>query len=480
METLHPGIYMQEKASPGAIEAVGTSVTALLGITPRGSLDSTFISNWAEYVRSFASDLSTHKTAFMASADLSYAVYGFFLNGGTKLYVKNVRSDTAVAAKIVVPATTGVTFTMKEVGAFANATYEVEITSASSTFNVDILFNDEVVESYLGVVATASAATTTNPYYATAINEKSSFVTVGTTGTLAAGTGAMAGGVDGISDLADADWVAALDSLDSLDDLNIVAIPGIASTAVQKGLVDYCTARGDCVAVCDFPVNTTTTAAKTFRAALSGNAAIYYPWIKVVDPLSDTSILRVIPPSGHIAGIYARTDKERSVSKAPAGIEATIRGAVALETETTEALSDIMNPLGINLIMSRKNRGIVVWGARSLRPELDKRYISVVRLDINIFQSVKRGTDWAVFEPNDFKLWERLKESVSALLRTKWKDGDLVGTTTAEAFYVKCDEEINDKTARDSGRVYCEVGYAPSTPGEFIIFQFSHQTKSSS
>lgn len=198
--------------------------------------------------------------------------------------------------------------------------------------------------------------------------------------------------------------------------------------------------------------------------------ALYYPWIRIANPLGNGASI-LVPPSGHLAGIYARSDTERGVHKAPAN--EVIRGVMAVETQITKSEQDILNPVGVNCIRAFPGRGIRVWGARTLSSDASWRYINVRRLFNFVEESIQQGTQWIVFEPNDQALWARIRRDVSAFLTTVWRSGALFGLTPAEAFYVKCDEENNPTATRDLGQVVIEIGLAPVKPAEFVIFRIS-------
>jgi len=201
----------------------------------------------------------------------------------------------------------------------------------------------------------------------------------------------------------------------------------------------------------------------------SSYAAMYYPWISVMDPATDRVIQ--IPPSGHIAGIWARNDNTRGVHKAPAN--EVVLGAVGLSYQTTKGEQDTLNPNGVNGIRAFPGRGIRVWGARTLSSNPSWRYINVRRLFNYVEKSIEGGTQWVVFEPNDRKLWARVRRDVSAFLRTVWRDGALFGSSPSEAFYVKVDDELNPPESRDLGRLIIEIGMSPVKPAEFVIFRIS-------
>jgi hypothetical protein len=201
-------------------------------------------------------------------------------------------------------------------------------------------------------------------------------------------------------------------------------------------------------------------------------AALYYPWIEVMDPLSKSPIL--IPPSGHVAGIWARTDATRGVHKAPAN--EVVLGANGLGFQVTGEEQGGLNQVGINCIRSFPGRGIRVWGARTLSSDPEWRYLNVRRLFNYVSESIMNGTQWAVFEPNDQRLWTQLRISTANFLTRVWRDGALFGSTLAEAFYVKCDAETNPPDVVEAGQVVVEVGIAPVKPAEFVIFRISQFT----
>jgi Bacteriophage tail sheath protein len=206
------------------------------------------------------------------------------------------------------------------------------------------------------------------------------------------------------------------------------------------------------------------------RPPTSNYAATYFPWIIVQHPL--TGQLVAVPPSGHMAGIWARTDTTRGVHKAPANEG--VHGAVGLEQALTREEQAVINPAGVNAIRSFPGAGILVWGARTLDEEASPfRYLNVRRLFNMLKESIGDNTRWIVFEPNDYMLWRSIVRDVSAFLTLVWRDGALFGRTPQEAFFVKCDAEVNTEEERDAGRVVCLIGVAPVKPAEFVVFKLS-------
>jgi phage tail sheath protein FI len=278
-----------------------------------------------------------------------------------------------------------------------------------------------------------------------------------------------------------------LATLEAIDDVAIVAAPGFVDAVSFNDVAAHCAKMGDRVAIYDPPETVSkieqllevavpkgegAAKARGVRPPMSdkGDGAFYYPRIKVRDPLSQSTEGVFVPPSGHIAGIWARTDAARGVHKAPAN--EMIRGALDVERMITRAEQEVLNPAGVNCIRFFPMEGIRVWGARTIAAEASEwRYLNVRRLFNMVEESIARGTRWVVFEPNDRPLWRDIVRDVSAFLRTIWRDGALMGRTAEEAFFVQCDEETNPPESIDQGRVIIKVGIAPVKPAEFIVFR---------
>lgn len=273
--------------------------------------------------------------------------------------------------------------------------------------------------------------------------------------------------------------------LEELDDVTMVVVPDLMTPmpgksleldtikAVQTLVIAHCEKMGDRVAILDAPPHMKPMQVRKWRMDLAGYdssyAALYYPWIEVSDPVTDRP--KLVPSSGHIAGVWARNDNTRGVHKAPAN--EIIRGATGLANNVTKGEQDILNPNGINCIRAFPGMGIRVWGARTLSSNPSWRYINVRRLFNFVEKSIERGTQWVVFEPNEPRLWARVRRDVGAFLNIVWREGALFGATPAQAFYVKCDEELNPPESRDLGRLIIEIGLAPVKPAEFVIFRIS-------
>lgn len=276
-----------------------------------------------------------------------------------------------------------------------------------------------------------------------------------------------------------------VEGLEAIDDITMVVVPDLMTVmpgqkldlttikAVQTNIIAHCEKMGDRVAVLDAPPGMSPQAIKKWRMDTAGYdssyAALYYPWIEVSDPVTNRPIQ--IPPSGHMAGVWARNDNTRGVHKAPAN--EVVRGATGLAYNITKGEQDTLNPNGVNCIRAFPGMGIRVWGARTLSSNPSWRYINVRRLFNFVEKSIERGTQWVVFEPNEPRLWGRVRRDVSAFLTNVWRDGALFGLTPDQAFYVKCDEELNPASSRDLGRLIIEIGMSPVKPAEFVIFRIS-------
>ena len=469
IEYLSPGVYAESvnKAST-PIKAVSASTGGFVGITVRGLVNvPTLVTSWQDFLNKFAYGM---ETPFLANSDLAYAVYGFFQNGGTNCYI--IRTASADVAKATCTAE-GTTSTAKDEGSWANKLKLAIVanTDEASNFNIIVKYNGDTVEQFVNVSNTAEDSN-----YFVDVIENSKFIAC-QTGTLKVTTADLAftGGEDGITDITDEDYEKSLKLFDSVDDVNLICVPGQVSEAMTKLILAYAENRGNVFAIVDGAKSATVKEIATYRKNLScKNGALYYPWIKVSDPLSKTGKLRDCPACGHIMGMYARTTQERGVWKAPAGVEAVLRGAVGVVSLLVKSDCDSLNPIGVNAIMPRANYGIVVWGARSLNPDTSMKYISDVLLNVYIKETVKHDTQWAVFEPNNKLLWNRVKTAVTSFLDGLWRAGGLVGDSAEQAYIVKCDEELNTKESIEAGNLICEVGYAPTNPAEFVVFRISH------
>jgi uncharacterized protein len=519
-EYLSPGVYIEEVDSgPRPIEGVGTATAAFVGFAPAGPTNRpVLVTNWTQYVETFGSlDEGGRRNPHMTGSYLSHAVYGYFLNGGGRCYVVRVapissngasKSDGAKSSDGNEPGTLQLpsrsskalpTLTIKTKGS-TSEDVQVEVTPPGGedpkegTFTLRIKMGDvEEVYEDVGIGRRAEK------HVVETVNQASRLIVIEeeqSSGPLAervpeAGTyvlkaqeqmsPAEMGRVDFAGSAADRTGV---EGLEIAEDVTMVCCPDIMAAyesgtldkdgvkSVQLSMIAHCERMGDRMAILDPLPELSPQEAKRWRERDtnydSKYAALYYPWIKVAGPNGQPL---AIPPSGHMAGIYARNDAERGVHKAPAN--EVIRGALEAVTPITKGEQDVLNPIGVNCLRSFTGRGLRVWGARTLSSDPAWRYVNVRRLFNYVERSIETGTQWVVFEPNDPDLWARVTRDVGAFLTGAWRDGMLFGRSPSEAFYVKCDEELNPPDVRDRGQLIIEIGLAPVKPAEFVIFRLS-------
>lgn len=260
------------------------------------------------------------------------------------------------------------------------------------------------------------------------------------------------------------------------NDVSIMAIPGVVVPEVQAALIAFCENKKSCFAILDIPMDKKkTNDVAEFRDMFDSTyAAMYHPWLEMFDVQAKRNVF--FPPSGAMAGIYARTDVDRGVHKAPAN--EIVRGCIGLSCSYNEGEQDILNPNGVNLIRAFTGRGIRVWGARTISSNGLWKYLNVRRLFIFVEESIKANTNWVVFEPNSEALWGRVTRTIEMFLATCWRDGALAGSTPSEAFFVECGRTTMTQDDIDNGRLICNIGIAPVKPAEFVIFRITQHTAS--
>jgi len=499
---LSPGVYVEElEAGTRPIEGVGTAVAAFIGLAEKGPInEATLVSNWTQFSETFG--------GFVAGSYLAHSVYGYFLNGGGNAYIVRIGAGAASAAKggakkaIAAPptaTTAGLKFTA--LAAAANKSVSLVVQAASGDpapegeYKLVISVDGAAKETYDNVTSAPGAANNVIGK----VNAASKILRIeeaGSVGLMPKGKVDLAvpepepepisldrlSADDYVGNVADR---TGFSGLEAVDEITMVSVPDLMAAyeqgaidaetvkAVQLAVIAHCELMGDRMAIIDPPPGLSAQQIKEWRVDGAGYdskyAALYWPWVKVFDPAEGTN--KFVPPSGHIAGIWARNDGERGVHKAPAN--EVIRGAIELQTKITKNEHDLLNPIGVNAIRSFPGRGIRVWGARTLSSDPAWRYINVRRLFNYLEESILNGTQWVVFEPNDYALWSRISRTISAFLVNEWRKGALFGRSPSEAFYVKCDEETNPAEGIDAGQVVCQIGVAPVKPAEFVIFQLA-------
>lgn len=293
-------------------------------------------------------------------------------------------------------------------------------------------------------------------------------------------------GSDGDPIINDQPYINAFDALDDKEDVSLIAVPGIGSTAVVGGGINYCANRSlsDCFFIGDMSQDDDTVLeAQTFMNAITPKnsyGAIYTPWLKMLDPTGQSSEPILVPPSGYVAGMYAKTDAQRGVWKAPAGTAAALGGTVGLVVNFTDVQQGNLNPDNINVIRQFADSGIVLWGARTITSDPEWTYIPVRRMAILLRVSIYNGIQWAVFEPNDEDLWSQLRLNIGSFMMTLFRQGAFQGSTPSDAFFVKCDSETTTQDDINLGIVNVLVGFAPLKPAEFVVVKISQMAGQSS
>ncbi len=493
---LSPGVYVEEVDSGSRpIEGVGTAVAAFVGLAEKGPFNTpTLVTNWSQYSQSFGD--------FVEGAYLSHAVYGYFQNGGGACYVVRIGSGGAERPAVAeLPSGQDATLGAYKISALSAGesgnTITVEVGDSESggddgAFKLVVKRGSDVAETF-DPVSTKRGRTNV----VTVVNAQSQLIRLEEatkTAIEAVARGAVSlggGGASAPEHLTAGDYVgdsasrSGLGGLEAIDEITMVSVPDLMS-AYQKGLIDHegvkavqlamishCELMGDRMAIIDPPPGLNAQGIREWRVEAAGYdskyATLYWPWVKVFDPASGTNTF--VPPSGHMAGIWGRSDDTRGVHKAPAN--EVVRGAISIELNITKSEHDLLNPIGVNAIRSFPGRGIRVWGARTLSSDPAWRYINVRRLFNYLEESILQGTDWVVFEPNDPNLWSKIRRTIAGFLVNEWRKGALFGGTPGEAFFVKCDGETNPAEGIDAGQVVCEIGIAPVKPAEFVIFRLS-------
>jgi phage tail sheath protein FI len=259
---------------------------------------------------------------------------------------------------------------------------------------------------------------------------------------------------------------------DTIPDIGLVAAPGVTDPAAQDAILTHCEKNRFRFAVLDSPEELEKGIDTMPMPRDSMMGGYYFPWVEMYDPVADKNVFA--PPSGGVCGIYSRVDSTRGVHKAPAN--EIFRTALGLKYKLTDAEQELLNPKGINCIRDFPGRGIRIWGARTISSNPEWRYINVRRLFCMVEQAIQNGTNWVVFEPNTRDLWKKIMRNITSFLLNVWRSGALFGDSPEEAFYVRCDDELNPPESIDAGYVIVELGLAPAKPAEFVVFRVSQKT----
>ena len=501
-EYLAPGVYIEEiERGPKPIEGVATSTAAFLGETERGPTRPRLVTSYNDYLRLFGN-------VFDPAKYVPYAIKAFFDNGGKRCYIARITGDGSDTATTTL---TGYTARAVGPGLWGNRIYirlapgSTVVNGSAKGFKLGVYYWDRALDDdpefdEKGNVTNEPAPvavevfddlslTESDPdYYKKRVNNGNSALIELEVAEDAAlpdspASQALEDGEDGDAptvvqfrgDAPEADRRTGLEALnlDPYRDVAIVHAPAAEADVIVE-VVRHCEQNRFRFAVIDSDKDQAVAANLDPRNNNDTKyAAFYYPWIVASDALSGART--TLPPGGYVCGIYARSDNTRGVYKSPAN--ETVAGALDLEYDIDHRTQETLNPRGVNVIRRFPGRGIRVWGARTLSSDPLWKYVSVRRLFIFIEASIYNSTQWVVFEPNDQKLWARVKQTLTLFLRTQWREGALFGAKEEEAFSVAVGHET--MTADDilNGRLIIEVGIAPVRPAEFVIFRVFQKTQ---
>lgn len=490
----NPGVYVAEKPlrSLPRRGSSSQSVAAFFGTASRGPDEATLISSWSEFTTQYGELSNDH--------NLGFSVYHYFANGGRDAYICRVVASNAVASTGTVtyyPTGSGAsagtlfTYTVNSPGTWGNGV-TIEITagvvapSATQipTFNVIIKLDGTEVERWNEV----SVDPNHNRYLTTVINNYSKFITVAVPSISASATWAFitsaftsSAGSNG-SAVADSDYVNALTLLDTVEGVLLLNAPGVTSPTVVNAFLAKAESRGNSFVIIDPQADAVTVSdiggTVVGSYSTSNYGAVYYPMLKMIDPSkTGPGAIRNTHPGGAVAGAYVRTEVARTVAKAPAGFDVEVRGALGLVTTFTAAQTGTLyDTYNVNMFKAVPGAGVVVNGARTLEKTTPGKYIPIRRSLNYLKQALTDATAFAVFEPNDERLWTRLNVTVSSLLSEFWRAGGLKGRNANQAFYVVCDASNNTEESISNGEVHIEVGVALQYPAEFVVITISQWT----
>lgn len=529
-EYLSPGVYVEEiEIGSKPIEGVGTSTAGFLGQTELGPTAPRLITSPVQFNRIYG--------GFIADSFLAYAVDGFFRNGGQRCFVARIVriadedptqnagtvsvTSSSIFIEAVGPGSWATKVAFKITPASLNLPEDAEGPDPNADlFKLTVMYWKKVPPeplvdptvpnnrnnpnrrepTFLEVYDNLSPDDESPDYFKKRVNGISNLIELDV---VAGQEDVRPGNVDlaflpdpGVnldgSDITAQDYVGeerpitvdgepeiertGLIGFEHIDEINMVCAPDESN---HDGLTDLIVDHCEDPNLYRFAI--LQSARDDVPSRIGGDlrpprdskyAAFYYPWIKILDPRTNRD--KLIPPGGHVAGIYARSDIERGVFKAPAN--EIVRGARSLQFPIGKGEQDILNPIGVNVIRSFTGRGIRVWGARTTSSDPLWKYINVRRLFLFLEESIDEGTQWVVFEPNNEQLWARVRQTIVAFLTTVWRTGALMGTTPDEAFFVKVDRSTMTQDDIDNGRLIVLIGVAPTKPAEFVIFRIAQFT----
>ena len=520
-----PGDYVNEvNRGSVPIQGVNMSTAGFLGPTERGPVEPQLVTSFSEYRRTYGGYGQYDSDGRLKGSYLIYAVAGFFDNGGQRAFIGRIIDadevgESSAHADAVLTNDDGdpvIEIDANSPGVWGENVIVVvdEASSGSDTFSLTVYYwvddsdvpggepdSDElsdydaediedegadIVEFYDNL----SGDSNSSEFYETKVNAESVLIEL-TPAEPNAGIPdvdapqivglADASAVGDINSLNESDYEgndakrakSGLAAIEDIPDIAMVIAPDEAEDDNLAATIDkHCSDEHLQDRVAIFQADREFDIADLEPPVNSSYASFYVPWVEITDPVSGQVL--PVPPAGHVAGIYARTDANHGVHKPPAN--QVVRGVHGLTETITDADQSEFNPKGVNCIRSFRGRGIRVWGARTTSTDPTWQYINVRRLFIFLRESIDTGTQWAVFEPNNEDLWTRIRQSIRGFLRGVWEDGALMGETPEDAFFVTCDRTTMTQSDIDNGRLICEIGFAPVRPAEFMIFRISQRT----
>jgi phage tail sheath protein FI len=514
----YPGVYIEEVSSgQHTITGVATSIASFVGWSNQGSVtEAVMVESWSQYQSLYG--------GMIPGQPLGYAVYQFFLNGGSQAYIVRLIGTDAVSASLSIG---GLEIFAANPGAWANNVQvtisNVQGSMPNTTFNLQVSLTvgakTQLVESYTNLSVNSSS-----PYYAlTVINNDSNYITftlpaTAPTGSTAttwsttspsvsnASAAALTQGFDGTPltpnsstfetalDVADAlaspSGTSGLSLLNNVPIFNLLCVPGENSASTVPSLHEYCYNNRAFLIVDAAESASLSTLTSTGPVDSGGTAyssqypsygGFYYPWILAPDPQVGYRPT-FFPPCGYVAGAFAATDASRGVWKAPAGIQANLSGSLGLQTTLTDLQNGGLNQMAVNCLRQFPVYGNVVWGARTMDGAdavgSQYKYVPIRRLALFLESSLYQGTQWVVFEPNDEQLWGQVRLSIGTFLQDLFLKGAFAGSTREQAYFVKCDGDNNPDSSIALGIVNITVGFAPLYPAEFVVIQITQMLNS--
>jgi phage tail sheath protein FI len=509
----YPGVYIEEISSgQHTITGVATSIAAFIGWANQGPVgEAVMVESWSQYQATFG--------GMIPGVYLGYAVYQFFLNGGSQAYIVRLAWTDAVTATNTIG---GLTLYANSPGQWANSINVIvsNVNTTNNTFNLQVTQTNGTQTQTLESYTNLSISPTSSQFAVTVIDSDSNYITFiapgGTapttitlpTATVAAGV-TLNGGTsttkgndgttlvpgDGNFETALANTTSGYAVLSSVPIFNLLCVPGETGAGAVGELQSFCatnraflivdSAHTAVVGTGSSGLSNTGPADSTNATLVdqfASNSAFYFPWVLAPDPQVGFRPT-LFPPCGFVAGIYASTDASRGVWKAPAGINASLTGALGLQYNLTDQQNGLLNPLGVNCLRQFPTYGNVVWGARTIAGAnaagSQWQYIPIRRLALFLESSLYEGTQWAVFEPNAEPLWGQVRLSIGTFMQGLFLQGAFAGTTPQQAYFVKCDGDNNPDATVAMGILNITVGFAPLYPAEFVVIQIQQMMNQS-